>query len=577
MTPPEFHGLIQHSFSLRLPKDRDPFAGAGIPQQIEKLFGLSAHGGARFKVQPVGEKVTDEDIAIVAHSPLVRADSTTVRPLKVSFSGAAGAIVNEPEPPPAFAWSRAGGVATDPFQNGPTFVFADLNTETGKVEPNDYLVERHQCEGEANPISRVLLEILAHKRSRLLALALADRIVSVMLPHAILTPPEAGEAHGEPCRPWFVQPLLSFIRNGQSRAGFRDSYALTLLLVPVTGAGCRERKMTAEEIDLMVNAGWGLGAIPTRTPPPEFEVSGPLTEYLPRLAARSDPAKLLWPESSGRQAKAPERLLTLRQGTEVLAYSLARTLIEAPRRSVDNAAARRIGDDVVTALGSARVSSVLAVDDQLTVDDVCAEDPSRLLRHQDLMARIARETRRPASPPGFRRWELDRALVDDATYVVGVVPTKRCLVVSCAATAQHGWYQSGLMQAGSITHMTIGAASAIGSLCAIDRDLEEMEGTDPRKVTTIDGEIAADLRELYDLDITSESYRRLYRRLRKRLGITRDYRALEEKMMALYRATSTDYEIAAERSLGKMTLGIFLLTFVLIVLTVALIVIEANR
>lgn len=558
MTPPEFHGLIQHSFALRLPKKRQPFAGADISQQVDKLFRLSTQGGAAFKVKAIGEDVPDGS-TVVDHSPLVKSGLTTVHPLQVSFSGAKGNTATESAPPPALNWSREGGGETDARHNGPTFVFAEVNSDTAREERNDYLVERQQCGSEARSISRALLEILAHKRSRLLALALADRIVSVMLPHAVLTPAEAASVPRASDQSWFVQPLLSFIRNGESRAGFRDSYALTLLLVPIRSNGYGQRKMTDEEIDLTVNAGWGLGVVPTRTPPPLFKLRGPIREYLPRLGP-ADPAKLMWPKDSS------EGLLTLRQGTEVLAYSVARKLAAASGLPVDARAERRIGDEVVTALGSARVSSVVAVDEQLTAAGIRAENPSAVGRHHDLMATIARETRRPASPAGFRKYRLDRALVDDDVYVVGVVPTKRCLVVSCAAEAQHGWYQSGLMQAGSITHMTIGAASAIGTLCAIDRDLEKMKDAEPDKITAIDGEIATDLRELYDLDITSQAYRSLYRLLQKRLGITRDFQALEEKMMALYRATSTKHDIQAQKRLNQLTLAIAVLTVVLILI-----------
>jgi len=68
----------------------------------------------------------------------------------------------------------------------------------------------------------------------------------------------------------------------------------------------------------------------------------------------------------------------------------------------------------------------------------------------------------------------------------------------------------------------------------------------PNKIADLDGEIATDLREIYDLDSTSEAYRRIYCLLRERLGIIRDYQALEEKMKALYRATSTKHEIRAQ-------------------------------
>lgn len=566
--PAEFHGLIQHSFSLRLPKQRQPFTGVGVSQQVEKLFGLPAHGGAAFEVKAIGEDVPAGS-TVADHSPLVKSGSTTVHPLRISFSGAKGDTDETPLPPPAFGWSRERTGTTDAVHNGPTFVFAEVNPANDREERNDYLVERRQCGSGAHEISRVLLEILAHKRSRLLALALANRIVSVMLPHAILTPAddfEAGKPHCVSNGPWFVQPLLSFIRNGQSKAGFRDSYSLTLLLVPITANRSGQRKMTEEEIDLTVNAGWGLGAFPNRTPPPRFEVRGPLREYLPRLAAPLDPAALLWPDtSSTAPASASEGRLTMRQGTEVLAYCLARKLATASVRTVDAKAARRIGDEVVTALGSARVSSVLVVDDELAVEDIRAGDAAHLPRHHDLMAKIARETRRPAFPAGFRQYRLDRALVDDDAYVVGVVPTKRCVVVSCAGGAQHGWYQSGLMQAGSITHMTIGAASAIGTLGAIDRDLEEVDDAEPDKITAIDGEIATDLRELYDLDITSESYRRLYRLLRRRLGITRDYQALEEKMMALYRATSTKHEVETQKRLARTNRMLILISIFIFV------------
>jgi hypothetical protein len=197
------------------------------------------------------------------------------------------------------------------------------------------------------------------------------------------------------------------------------------------------------------------------------------------------------------------------------------------------------------------------------------KDGSRTRYHHALMAKISRATR-PPKKDGYRKYDLDRAFVDDATYVFGVVPARRCLVVSCAAEAQHGWYQSGLMQAGSLTHMTVGAATAIGTLRAIDRDLEALEAADPSKIAEIDGEIATDLREVYDLDITSEEYRSLYRRLCKHLGITRDYKALQDKMATLYRSTSTRHEVKSHRQLNVLTAAIVGLSILLLVVDIFL-------
>ena len=112
--------------------------------------------------------------------------------------------------------------------------------------------------------------------------------------------------------------------------------------------------------------------------------------------------------------------------------------------------------------------------------------------------------------------------------------------------------------------MTIGAATAIGTMRAIDRDLERMEGEDPRKIAEIEGEIAADLHELYDLDITRETYRHLYRRLCKQLGIARDYKTLQKKMEALYRATSTNETVKSQRLLMGLTVVLAVLTVLLI-------------
>jgi uncharacterized Rmd1/YagE family protein len=114
--------------------------------------------------------------------------------------------------------------------------------------------------------------------------------------------------------------------------------------------------------------------------------------------------------------------------------------------------------------------------------------------------------------------------------------------------------------------MTLGAATAIGTMRDIDRRLEHLEGAnDPLSIARIDAEVAADLSEVYDLDITRESYREMYRRLRDRLGIARDYKTLQDRMETLYRATSTFHEDKEERMLVVLTAAIVLLSvFILI-------------
>lgn len=476
---PSFNGLIQHSFSLRLAKGHRPFVGPDVRCRLEERFALSARGGSAFEVKAVceagagiGPNGEGRTARMADHSPLVRSGRTSVHPLPIGFSLADGSAC-DPDLPSAFEWAKSEMTEEDRRQEAPTFVFGATNPKTGKVECNDYLVERSGCEGGVQPISLSLLEILAHKRSRLLGLALANRIVSVLLPHAVLSPVKdacPNESVAE--KAWFAQPLVSFVRDSQAETEFRSGYSLTLLLVPIVATGCQQRKMSSAEIDGIVNAGWGLATVPTREKPTRFQVSGPLLEYLPRLVAPFDPATLLRPSGKPREGGCGERP-TLRQGTEVLAFCLGLRLAQGSGGRATARTIRRLGDDVVTSLGSARVSSVLVVDG-LTREEIRAESKGRALgRHRALLARISRETRPPVRGKHHRKYRLDRAFVDDDTYVAGVVPTNRCLVVSCAGRAQDGWYQSGLMQAGSLAHMTIGAATAIGTLRAIDRDLEK--------------------------------------------------------------------------------------------------------
>jgi hypothetical protein len=228
-----------------------------------------------------------------------------------------------------------------------------------------------------------------------------------------------------------------------------------------------------------------------------------------------------------------------------------------------------IGNDVVMSLGSARVSSIVVVDPKLSSNEVSKSGRfSRLPASlgslmEELAAPVRIEQSGDAKGHKFR---LDLPFVDGDRYAIGLLPTRRCLAVVSRGAAQYGVLESALMQAGSIAYMTIGAATAIGTMRQIDRRLEHLEGAaNPKKIAEIDAEIASDLGEIYDLDITHESYRGVYRLLRDRLGITRDYKTLQNKMQALYQATSTVHEDKAQRLLAWLTAGIVALSLLILI------------
>jgi hypothetical protein len=285
--------------------------------------------------------------------------------------------------------------------------------------------------------------------------------------------------------------------------------------------------------------------------------------------------RLQEPASPADQFFTAHDSLTLRQAVEKVAFGVGLTLAQGRSGLAKLRVMHRIGNDVIMALGSARVSAVTVVDPTLEAWEVKA--PSSDLRPfpkglSSLMATLAAPMRDPPfGEEGARKNRLDRPFFEDDISAAGIIPARRCLVVVSSRHAQWGSRESALIQAGSVAYMTLGAATAIGTMREIDRRLEHMGVGDPRKIAKIDGEIAADLHEIYDLDITRESYREMYRRLRIRLGIARDYKTLQDKMDALYRATSTLHEHKAERRLEWLTAAIVALSVFILIGTLVLV------
>jgi hypothetical protein len=537
------YGIVQHSFGLQVPEGSQPFRSGEVLSRVAERF--ERHP---FSVHPVGGEVDLEATPHAAHSPLAQRHLTTLQALEPSFIGPASSV----RPLPEALWWAYG---EDGWRHEePNLIFADEYDRKG-ASRNDFLVD----DEEPEDVSRVLLELMGHKRSRLFGFRLANRFVNVLLPHALLFPREPDR--GDRRIAWFAQPLLSFIRGGRDRDRLRSTYSLTFFLIPVMDwgrFGCRAA--SALEIAQVANAGWGFAATPSRETQEGFDVRGKLFEYLTSATGFPFP----------KSAEPSSNDLPLRRVIELSAFGVGLVLAQ----KADLSGARLIGNDVLMSLGSTRVSSVVVRDDSLSAGDVrrpmgFRPFPPPLAELAELLAEPLRPPHR--NDPAARKHRLDRPLVDDDFYAIGVVPTKRCLVVTSSAGGQCGIRDSALMQAGSIAYMTIGAAMAIGTLRAIDRRLESLEGGGPGEIAKLDDEIAADLSEIYDLDITRESYREIYRRLRKRLGIARDYELLQDKMEAVYRATSTRYEERAQRQLVWLTAAIVGLSVFILLGTIILI------
>lgn len=561
----QLNGLIQHSFALQLSEAHRPFHGRTNFERVAERFGVG-----EYQPEQIGDLVNFPYNAYTGHSPLANSGLTTLDAVGPTY---VGPEQFDEELPAAFDWAGAlfAGRSADRFEE-PKLILADRYDDERLPSINDFLICKTGSP-KREPISQVLLELMAHKRSRLFGFRLANRIVNVMLPHAVLSRQgSAGNLYSEGS--WFMQPLVSFVRGGRDRRRLRGTYSLTVFLVPVSGDSFRSRSCAKGEIAEMANAGWGFAASLPGHRFSKFEVSGLLLDYLCALARFDlyDMRDLGGRVDGGQKCARPARQLTLRQTIERVAFGVGLSLAQGRTGRVDAKSTHIIGNDVVMALGSARVSSVVVEDPGLSPDEVQRPARYRLLPNGlgSLMNAIADpvriERRGDAKGHEFR---LDRPFVDGNAYAIGVLPIKRALIVTSCTGEQFGVKESALMQAGSIAYMTIGAAAAIGIMRQIDRRLERLEGADnPKKIAEIDAEIAADLGEIYDLDITRESYRETYRHLRDRLGVTRDYEVLQSKMEALYRATSTFHEEKSERLLTWLTAAIVILSVFILIGTV---------
>ncbi len=559
-------GLVQHSFALQLTDPHRPFRGRTPDERVRERFSIDTDVG-HYSVKQLAEV---EDLGArgehEVHSSIARSGLTTVGSLQMNH------LEHTSRLPPAFDWSKGPCTRRYPGNELPQLIFADKYDDERRATINDFWVKAPTADPRAVEVSRSLLELMAHMRSRLFGFALANRFVNVMLPHALLRPTQLDRAG----RAWLMQPLVSLIRGGRDRGRLRSTYCLTLFFVPVEEANVSlgSRGMSKGEIRQIVDAGWGYA---TARPSgyTEFDLSGPLLGYLSRLARFDLREMRRWTPSQGVPEDTP-KTLTLRKAAERVAFGVGLALAQGKSGDIGKRAARLLGNEVIMALGgSARVSSVVVVDPTLKEADIEAPPKSSwpfpgkllpLMRELGKPARIAE-----CSDKEVRRHRIDRPFTDDPLYVVGVLPSKRCTIVVSAGEAQCGIRESALMQAGSVAYMTLGAAMAIGTMRAIDRRVESLEVADPTEVAEIDREIAADLNEIYDLDITREAYRAVYRRLRTRLGIKRDYETLRDEMQTLYRATSTFHEHKAEQLLTWLTAAIVILSLFILIGTAVLV------
>jgi hypothetical protein len=581
----ELNGLIQHSFALRVPPELRPaYAGESIGDAARLLQAIFAPAGCGFELSSAGMTPGGPDAPWWHRSPLLAHEQTTIQPRRLPVAEPAGSELTGP-----LKWANegCGKRLSRPDWQGLVIAGAD---RPGETRQKDFLLAPPGPEGEDNGsrTSQVLTQLLAHRRSRLFGLPLARETINVLPPHARL------RSTNDPGKDWFAQPALSLFYV-YGRRSFRPIFSFSLLLVPCTverqgGSSVpilSARPMSPTEIRNSVRNPWPLATALRENRPEAFEVSGPLGEYLSAVAPRAlsavgiDAGDSEWAER-GREGAAHSRL-TVRSVTETTLFALALRMARPSHGLLPPEGRKEVGDRVMTSLSASRVSAVaLVADNCAAASEAGKKDPSecRPLRPFDLsnlLRDISTEISDPYRFPRSMREEqregrrLDRDFFDTASYAMGVLPADRCVVSVGDGCAQKGFRSSALLEAAWTAYMVSGAAVATGMIRNVFRDIARVERSKPDLIADLEREAMVDLHETYDLEITTEVYRSRYRLLREHLGIDAEYKALSDKLEALYRETSTRFEGRSERRLTVLTWAIVILSAVIAAGTLVLI------
>ncbi len=573
------NGLIQHSFAVRISRELRPlYAREEVPDAhrlLQTIFETQGFALGRAEME-AGDTKSDGRRPW-DHSALVRCRQTTIEPQTFPYKEEE----EDKDLPTPLAWSSDGCGSVlrqeDPWEG---FVIGGVERPE-ETRDKDFLVQPVDSpDAHAGAdLSRLLCQLLAHRRSRLFGLPLARETVNVLLPHALLKPKGSGRDG------WFVQPALSLFYVYGSR-GFRPIFSFSLFLIPsdVSKAGLGAREMSTTEIHESVRNEWPLTTAFNSMKRSAFTVSGPLGGY---LAAAGGPAMSsldIRPATEGWTTGAGEddpdrQSLTLRTVTEATLFAITLRMMRG-NPSLPTARTRQeIGDRVLTALSASRISSVVVVDDTCSGAQSAPEEKPTCSKSDlpRLLADVAQSISRPyrvprwitsSGPDGYR---LDRYFFDTDCYSMAVLPANRCVVTVGDRCAQRKLRSSALLEAGWTAYMVIGAATATGMIRSVFRDISRSNRSKPDSIADIEREAMVELHETYDLEIMTETFRSRYRLLRKRLGITAEYKALSDKLEALYRETSTRFEGRSERRLQLLTWATAILSAVIAVGTLVLI------
>jgi hypothetical protein len=593
-----FHGVIQHSFALQLPHAREFRETSGwLPhrgRQAKSSASFSArqrkyHERAHKRLRSLFEDPTGRfefkfpvDLADAeldasqspgpgAYSWLLSKRQARLDPQQLALLNDGGATAL----PRALSWAEA--TSGEPVSTWEGFIFAQRGTShwtTGPERPiaNDMLLsEAGAPAGDGEDVSRVLFQLWAHWRSRLFGVSLANRFFNVFLPHAILSLEAAAEHEdtGAVARSpnaegsLLIQPFVSLVRE-PDRSRCRRTSTFTVLLIPILSRAStpplEQREMSLREIEGSVRGAWGLAADRLGANRRRFFLDGPLRHYCANI-----------------EHDLPDGPLSVRQWTESMMYCTSRMRRDRLRRrrrfrSVPDD--EELGDKVLTAVASSRVSAVTLVDPKLRREDV--------RQWHEFNPGFEEARMLPGALPDLLRavsgriyigqgssYRLDRPFLDRDYYAEVAVPVARSLITTTTLDSQERYEGSALLQSVISGYMVLGAATAQSLIRSSYHEIEAH--SDPKQFGEISKEFTRDFHEIYDLDIVWESYKRTYRSILEQFEIMHDYDALHRKLEMLFDTTVAEFTEWQHTRLWFVT---WLLVFVAVATIVVQVVVK---
>ncbi len=536
-----------------MPSFREPAGSAYFEdmekEHVEKIDGrlksaFEMSGPARFMLRNLGTGPCDEDspelptwLGRLARHNVISMPNLFNAPDEAAYAKCQ-TVLDFPE---ALRWAGGDGTALST-----TYIRVQRAVGTpGCADHNDRMVTLEHPDNYTAAAARALEElreffawIFARRRNEIFASNFSERIYHIWLPPGLLSRPSADRGDGGPVA---VLPMVTLVRR-PSQLEWRHTICINILFVPVSRAGggmLHSRLLVrphSQELEFLVRCLEGGSTVVRPAARDELILEDcPLRQYAAGLMAARDASSVLAafrPKISGNWTG------TRRKWIEFVAAIAADAIGEwNADRSLYQ---QQLADGVLRSLRLASIWSVMLSGGGLHPLEVRdgRRWPARLrsrgerqqgdLTEFPAWAAATLKSLSSSGEPPVPGDRIDDITCTDTEAMTWRVPRRRCLITMLDISENHFPGYSLLTTLGWTGHMVIGAASASGTMQELGRLISRSQPD--AGLARIAYEFTLELEEMYDLDVTWLMYARFFRKIRRSLGLDKQYRGIRERV-----------------------------------------------